>query len=196
MAQDEIIVRRYAKGLAERAKETGEFAEIRAELGLIANILNPKAGEIYNPDFLNFLESPKNSLADKMAVSQKILQGSGIGKTMTDFFTLLIKNGRVSLLPRISGAFAGIAAELTGEYTAMVQTARPLTEDQAERLTSVLAKALGGVVRLHQQVEPGLLAGARITVGDKTIDGSVLGKLEKLKQHLAFGKGIDNAEQA
>ncbi len=190
MAQDEIIVRRYAKGLAERAKETGEISEIRAELSTIAHLLDSKAGEAYNPDFLNFLESPKNSLADKMAVSQRILQGSGVGKTMTDFFCLLVKNGRVALLPRIGNSFAGIVAELTGEYTALVQTARPLTEDQAERLTSVLASALGGVVRLQQQVEPGLLAGARVTIGDKTIDGSVLGKLEKLKQHLAYGTGV------
>ncbi len=191
MAQDEIIVRRYAKGLAERAQETGEIGEVRSELNQIADILDPKAAERHIPEFLDFLASPKNSVDAKMAASRKILEQCGIGKTMTDFFCLLVKNGRVALLPRVASAFAGIASELTGEYTAMVQTARPLSEDQANRLTSVLASALGGVVRLHQQVEPGLLAGARVTIGDKTIDGSVLGKLEKLKQRLAFGKGVE-----
>jgi F-type H+-transporting ATPase subunit delta len=90
----------------------------------------------------------------------------------------------VELLPRAALAFAELADNADGWLTAVVHTARPLAEGQPERLAQALSGALGRQVRLRQVVEPGLLAGARVEVGGRTFDGSVLGGLERLKGHL------------
>lgn len=185
MAQEELIARRYAKGLAKRAAETSQTAVVRKALGLLAAVMDSHSGDLHVPELSDFLTSPKVTLGDKLAAVDGIIAKLGVDQTAGDFFKLLIEHNRVQLLPRIQQAFSEELGKLAGEYTAVVETARPLTTDQKERLAQVLANAFGGVVHVHQRIEPGLLAGARIKVGDRTFDGSVLGKLERLRYRLA-----------
>lgn len=191
MRQEDIIARRYAKGLAEYAAGAGEMDEVRRDLGLMADILDPRGGDVRSPELQEFLFSPVPAQEEKIAMAGSIMDKAGIGRGCADFVAVLIRKNRVALLPRIARAFADIAGDLTGEYTAIVHTARQLSPEQARRLTEVLASVFGGVVRLHQRVEPGLLAGARVTVGDKTFDGTVLGRLERLKHRLITSGAAD-----
>ena len=184
MGQEDVIARRYAKGLAEYAAEAGEMPRVRRDVWLLANILDPKAGEAHVPEFAAFLTSPGVDDASKERAAVDIAEKIGIGKGAADFLGVLIRHGRVELMPRIAQAFAVFAGDLTGEFTAVVHTARALNDDQAARLTHVLSNALGGEVHLHQRIEPGLLAGAKVTVGDRTFDGSVLGKLDRMRNNL------------
>lgn len=184
MGQEDVIARRYAKGLAECAADAGEMARVRRDVGLLADILDPKSGAAYVPELADFLSSPGVGPADKEAAAGRIAEKLAIGETAANFLGVLVRHGRVGLMPRIARSFAVFAGELTGDFTAVVHTARALTDDQAARLARVLSNVLGGAVHLHQQVEPGLLAGAKVTVGDRTFDGSVLGKLERLKNNL------------
>lgn len=184
MGQEDVIARRYARGLAEYAGDENRMDEVRRDVRLLADLLDPGAGDSYVPEFRDFLSSPVVSPADKLAAAGKILAEAGVGRETADFLSILIEHNRVELLPRVARAFADFSGEMTGELTAVVHTARPLSDDQARRLTEALSAAVGGQVRIHQQVEPALLAGARITVGDKTFDGTVLGRLERLRHHL------------
>lgn len=190
MAQEDVIARRYGRGLAEQAAEANEIPKVRDDIRLLAGLLDPRSGETYVPEFADFLTSPSVDTKEKLAAAASIAEKVGLGKTVSDFLAVLIRHGRVGLMPRIAPAFAQFGGEMTGEHAAVVHTARPLSEDQAARLTQVLANVFGGVVHLHQRVEPGLLAGAKITVGDKTFDGTVLGKLNRLKDRL-LTKGVD-----
>jgi F-type H+-transporting ATPase subunit delta len=190
MGQEDVIARRYAKGLAERVAETNETPQARRDVRILAGIVDPGAGDFRIPEFAEFLSSPTISQGDKLAAAANIMRAAGIGKTVSDFFSVLITRGRAELMPRIAQAFSVFAGELTGERTAVVRTARPLSADQASRLTEALSTAFGGVVHLHQRVEPGLLAGAKVTVGDSTFDGSVLGRLERMRDMLST-EGVD-----
>ena len=194
MGQDGIVARRYARGLAEYAVEAGDVERVRHDIRFLADTVDSRSGERYVPEFAAFLSSPGLDEADKLKAAAAVTDKLGVGKTVADFFALLIRHRRVELLPAISRELMDIAAELTGEHTAVVHTARPLTEDQSERLSRVLGGVFGGTVRLQQQIEPGLLAGAKITVGDKTFDGSVLGKLERLKYRLMTRSAEDVPE--
>lgn len=184
MGQEEIIAKRYAKGLAEHAVDSGDMEAVRRDVGLLADILDPHGGASHSPELIEFLRSPVPTQEEKLAAVGSIMEKAGVGAVCADFIGLLIRKNRITLMPRIARVFADIAGGMTGEYTAVAHTARPLSPDQARRLTEVLASVFGGVVRLHQRIEPGLLAGARITVGDKTFDGSVLGRLERLRHRL------------
>ncbi len=189
MGQEDVIARRYARGLAEEVAEHGDFPRVRGDLALLAGVLDPRAGKTYVPEFAGFLTSPTVTAGDKAAAAGTIAEKLGLGSTAADFLAVLIRHGRVALLPRIEQAFSALAGEMTGERTAVAHTARPLTADQEARLARALSAALGGPVHISQRVEPGLLAGAKVTVGDVTFDGTVLGRLESLKDHL-LTKGV------
>ncbi len=199
MGQANVIARRYAKGLAELVAEAKETERARRDVRLLADMLDAGAGEFRVPEFAAFLSSPAISLESKLTAAAAVMRAAGVGKTVSDFFAVLITRGRVGLMPRIAQEFAAFAGELTGERTAVVHTARRLTADQRERLANALSAAFGCVVHIHEQVEPGLLAGAKVTVGDSAFDGSALGKLERMRNMLAtegVGRLFDRPEQA
>lgn len=184
MGQEEIIARRYAAGLAEHVRETGELERARDEIGRVAALLDPRSGPAYSPELGDFLASPAVPPPEKEAATKRILDQIGVCGPVADFMMVLIRRNRLVLMPRIALAFADAAGAMLGESTAVVRTARPLTTEQTERLSRALGAALGCAVRLHQRVEPELLAGAKVTVGDRTFDGTVLGRLEDLRQRM------------
>jgi len=71
-----------------------------------------------------------------------------------------------------------------GEDIALVQTAVPLTLEEEEELGEKLAKIFGRYLKMEIDVNPNLIGGAMIKVGDKIIDRSILGKLKKLQEHI------------
>ena len=187
MGQEDVVARRYARGLLEYAGDQNNMEEMRREVRFLADLLDPRAGDSHAPEFHDFLSSPVVAPADKLAAAKKILAGAGVGEAASNFLCLLVEHNRIELLPRVAREFADLAGVATGELTAIVHTARPLSEDQSRRLAEALTSALGSGVTIHQQVEPGLLAGVKVTVGDKTFDGTVLGRLERLRHTLAVG---------
>ncbi|MDR1745165.1 MAG: ATP synthase F1 subunit delta [Planctomycetota bacterium] len=194
MAQEDIIARRYARGLAEEAAANGSMDEVRRDVRALAGIVDPGSGPAHAPEFVRVLGSPAVEPSAKIAFAESVAEKAGFRAESRAFLAVLIRHDRVGLMPRIARAFADIAGPLTGVFTADVHTARPLRDDQAERLRKVLSAALGAEVVLHERVEPLLLAGARVVVGDKTIDGTVLGRLERLRRRLSE-RGVFDFEE-
>lgn len=186
MSNENVIANRYARGLAEFAKNENVLDETRRDMDALGRILAAK-DEDGMPELLSFLDSPTPTHEQKIAAAGKILEEAGIGKTVSDFLALLIRRGRTELAPLIARAFAEMAGRMAGELTAVVRTARPLSDDQSRRLAAALSAAFGRGVTVQQQVEPGLLAGARVAVEGWTFDGTVLGKLERMRHTLAAG---------
>lgn len=196
MAQDEIIAKRYARGLAEEAAAAGDMETVRHDLRAVALILDPKAGDSYVPELASFLASPLAAADEKQKAFSDMMAKVGVGKTVANFICILIERGRVRLLPKIAAEFGQAAGDITGDRTAIVQTARRLTQDQEDRLAAVLSSVYGGDVHIRQQVEPSLLAGAKVVLGDRTFDGTVLGKLEEMRRRLTTGGVFDKALDA
>ena len=184
MAKEEIIARRYARGLAELARDTGEADAVRGDLGRVADLLNESVSGEAGAELLSFFDSPLPTADDKRAALDAIIEKTGVCGTVGNFLRILIERGRVGLLTRVSRTFDEIIGEITGDLTATVHTARPLTPDQESRLAEALKAALGANVRLHQRVEAGLLAGARVEVDGLTFDGTVLGRLDSLRHRM------------
>jgi F-type H+-transporting ATPase subunit delta len=185
MSQEDIIAKRYAKGLAEHAIEAGKVEEVRADLARLADLVDPHSGDFSIPEFMDFLNTPVVTPGAKLEATDVILEKMGVGKIVSDFLNVLITRNRVGLMPQINRQFNLLAADLTREHVVTVHTARPLTDDQAKRLAASLERALGAKVRIAQRVEPALLAGARVEVDGKVMDGTVLGKLEGMRRKLS-----------
>ncbi|MDR1612148.1 MAG: ATP synthase F1 subunit delta [Planctomycetota bacterium] len=185
MPQEDIIAARYARGLAEQAAGENRMDAVRHDLELLVALLdregtNPAAG-----DFAAFLASPAVPMNNRRRAAAAIMEKCGADPLVADFLGVLVRHRRVDLVSRIYPAFCEAADALTGERTAVVRTAMPLTGDQESRLAAALASALGVRVRVRQVVDPGLLAGAKVSIGDRSFDGSIRGKLDRLRRTLA-----------
>ncbi|MDR1521049.1 MAG: ATP synthase F1 subunit delta [Planctomycetota bacterium] len=183
MSREGMLARRYAKALFKQAEDGVGIEPLREDLSRLADLFIPGGGQV--PEFPAFLASRIHTARQKLDLAGTVLERLEIAGAAGDFLKVLIRHGRTELLPRAALEFAKLADAAGGGLTAVAHTARPIGPEQAERLVQALSRALGVKVGLRQMLEPGLLAGARITVGDKTFDGSVLGRLESLRRRLA-----------
>jgi len=102
-----------------------------------------------------------------------------------NFLRLLAEKHRFPLLPEIIRAFGARLDEAEGRVRAQLQTARPVEPAQAAALALTLGRRLARRVELTAEVRPDLIGGARVLVGDRVLDGSLLGQLAGLRRALA-----------
>jgi F-type H+-transporting ATPase subunit delta len=81
--------------------------------------------------------------------------------------------------------YADVAAERRSRMVATVLAAVPLTEEQRDRLAALLAEAYGQKVQLNVEIDPTLIGGVRVEIGEEVIDGSVISKLDEARRRLA-----------
>ena len=110
--------------------------------------------------------------------------GMAPSQALTNFITQLSEHDRLALLPQIYTQYSKLKSQELKQVDAYVTSAYPLTDDQRKTLQERLAISTGAIVILHEEVDPALLGGATIKVGDKFTDGSVRGKLKQLKTQL------------
>jgi F-type H+-transporting ATPase subunit delta len=105
-------------------------------------------------------------------------------KEEQNFIYLLAEKRRLTLLPQIAALFVEYRAAHEKQITVEVSSALPLSEQQQQALSQVLSKRLKLDVTLNCKVEPDLLGGLRLRMGDKVIDSSIRGQLSRLKTTL------------
>ena len=133
----------------------------------------------------------RTSLGDRSAPVQQrvallddLLEGKVAGETM-----LLVRQAvlapRGRHLDSTLDVYGAVAADRRSRLVATVTAAVPLTEAQRERLGTILARAYGSQVQLNVEVDPRLIGGLRIEIGDEVIEGSVLSRLAEARRRLA-----------
>jgi len=100
---------------------------------------------------------------------------------------VLFPRGRT--IERVLDEFTGFAAQRRSRLIARVTSAVPLTEEQQERLSDALAREFGHEVRLQMVVDPELVGGITVRVGDELLDASVLRQLGAARRHLTGRSG-------
>lgn len=83
--------------------------------------------------------------------------------------------------------FLALAAERRDELTALVTVAAPLTDQQAARLRSALERIYGKAVTLQVVLEPDVIGGIRVQVGDEVVDATVVRRLDEARRHISGG---------
>jgi F-type H+-transporting ATPase subunit delta len=99
----------------------------------------------------------------------------------------MLKRRRIEQLPRVAAEFRRLDNQRKGITQAKATSAAELTPAELKALTSKLEQFTGGRVELDVAVDPSLLGGLVVRVGDRLIDGSVRGRLERLRNQLASG---------
>ncbi len=171
--------RRYAEAAFQVALRDGTVDTWRAELDMAASITA-------DPGVGHALANPAVPLQTRVAALRSAFQ-DGISPGALNLIALMIRRGRIEQLPRVAAEFRRLDNTRQGITLATATSAAPLTPDELRDLTGRLEQMTGGRVDLDVQVDPSLLGGLVVRVGDRLIDGSVRGRLERLRTQLASG---------
>jgi F-type H+-transporting ATPase subunit delta len=176
MAEPSTVARPYAEAAFKLADEAGALArwsEMLATLSAVAGDPRVRAA-IGDPNF---------SDAQVAGLFISILAGklSGDGE---NFVRVLAANGRLELLPEIRAQFEALKDEREGVMEAAVQSAFELSDAQLRDLVQRLEKKTGRKIRARVEIDKDLIAGVRVILGDKVIDGSARAQLGALETAL------------
>ncbi|MDP1645682.1 MAG: F0F1 ATP synthase subunit delta [Thiobacillus sp.] len=118
--------------------------------------------------------------ADRVADLIIEVAGSDLAERGGNFVKVLAENDRLSLLPEISAQFETLKANAEGTLEATITSAQALTQAQIDDLVAGLKAKFSRAVNVQVAVDPELIGGAVIAIGDQVIDGSVKGRLQRM----------------
>lgn len=177
MTGDLSVARRYASALFEVAKKRGNVDGVAASLQEVVSAVQASR------DLKSVLHHPLLPIEKKKAV----LNGVFGGKVLPDverFLFLVVEKQRATLFPQILSEFNRLVDEYRGEGDAEVISAVPLSAAQVAALQAQLSTRFGIKVRLNLRIDPNILGGLVVRVGDKFIDASVATRLDRLNEQL------------
>ncbi|WP_341279923.1 F0F1 ATP synthase subunit delta [Paenibacillus sp. FSL H8-0537] len=177
MSRDAAVAKRYAKALFELAQQGGIISEVEQQLQAIAQSL----GE--DLEIQKFLSYPNIDASKKLAVLKAAFGGS-ISELLLNTLELVFVRGRQELIVEIYEAFTKIAGEVLKQAHATVYTARLLNDAELAEVAVQFGGLTGKTIIAEQVVEPALLGGVKVRIGDRLYDGSLSGKLERLEKQL------------
>lgn len=176
MAERATIARPYADAAFEFARDANALAKWGGMLRFVEGIAT-------DPQMAEVLGRPRLSGDEKASLLLSVA-GDRIDAGMRNFVHVLVEADRIVLLPEIRAIFEALRDDAEGVAKATIETALALTPEQTASLTAALEKRFGKRVEATVRIDPALIGGARITVGDTVIDGSVQGKLDAMAQVL------------
>jgi F-type H+-transporting ATPase subunit delta len=179
MANRDTGARRYAEAAFEVATRDDTVETWRAELEIAASIASDeRVGRM--------LANPAVALETRTEMADAIF-GKVVARPVLNLIGLMIRRGRIEQLPKVAAEFRRLDNARQGITVATATSAAPLSKDEIKALTERMETFTGGRVELDVQVDPSLLGGLVVRVGDRLIDGSVRGRLERLRNQLVSG---------
>jgi F-type H+-transporting ATPase subunit delta len=168
----------------ERLSEVAVVRSAGAKSGTVADQLFELSRIVDgNPQLRDALSDPARSVEDKSALLDSLLDGKVEAATLT-----LAKQGLAGTYRTMTAALATyrvVAAETQGAIVATVRVARPLSAADLRRLGEILDTQYDATVHLNTVVDPDVLGGVRVEIGDQVIDGTISGRLDDARRRLA-----------
>ena len=174
----------YAKALLGVGKSSGESEKLVDELSAVAKVV----GKL--PKLQTTLESPQIAADAKQAILQKAFGGK-LSKDMVNFLKIVANKGRFDCLSQISSSATRLYDEMSGNVMAEIVTAEKIEKSVAKDIASQLEKELGKKVTVKTSVDPKIIGGMVIRIGDTVHDGSVVNQLEQVRT-----KAVNRASDA
>ncbi len=176
--RDTTIARNYAEALLALARKANALDAWGSMISAVSDAVER------DPRLANFLAAPQVPAAQKNQIIEKAF-GPVLPKLLVRFLQKLVDNRRQTLIPEIAVEYANLVDETEGRVHAQVTLAREASEADRALIAKRLSERLGKVVVPHLHVNPAILGGVIVKVGDTVMDGSVKKRLASLRSRLA-----------
>lgn len=171
------VAKRYAEALFELANEQGIVAETRTDLAVV------KAAFASNEDLMTVLSAPKVTGETKKAMLKKVFAGANASVLNT--LQLLVDKKRIAEIVTVADEFETLAAKAVKSAKATVISTRNLTAEEREEISSAFGKLVGvEKLEITNEIDPSVIGGVRVQIGNYIYDSTVASKLEGLKRTL------------
>ncbi|MCX2745930.1 ATP synthase F1 subunit delta [Mangrovivirga sp. M17] len=165
----------YAKSLLELAKDKGQLEEVKKDMDMLGDLCKK------NHEFSLFLKNPIITENKKEKVMDKIFKGKVSDLTLR-FFELLSRKDREEYLIIIPEQFNNLYNQLKGIVEVSVVSAVDIDESMMKEFEALSKKYTDKAPNISTSIDPSLIGGFILTIGDKRLDQSVKGKLNRIKQ--------------
>jgi len=165
---------RYAHALYSAATKQGKLADAEAELAAFQALA---ASDV---KLNEFLRNPSVKRVTKMEAVKDVAGKKQMSDVTSNFLAALAENGRMSQMEAIIGAFGKLMSAHRGEVVCAVTTAKPLAAEEKTELEAALKGFIkqGEVLKLSTSVDPALIGGMVVNIGDKFVDMSMATKIK------------------
>ena len=167
----------YARALLGLALERDEADQVEAELADLAGLMAAK------PELAAYLGSPLVEDEVRTALIEKALRPRA-NELVVNTLQVMNTKGRLDLLPALAEAYRLENEHRRGEVDVEVTTAVALSDELRERITETASRYAGRTARLVEKVDPGLLGGLVLKIGDQKIDGSLSRRIHDAREGL------------
>lgn len=172
------IARRYAKALADLCAETKNHAVIGKQLETFAETYRS------SPELQGILSSPVITAADKRKVLLELFAKFLFAPTTRNFLLVLLEHERLGAVVEIAEAFRQHMDTTASRVRSTVISANPLERSDLNRIQAALQRLTGKTVLLEAKVDPELVGGVQVRLGNVVIDASARNQLDNMRERL------------
>ncbi len=172
------VASRYAKSLIDLAKEQGSLEEVKSEIEQVAAVLKSST------ELQAVLSNPIVKVDKKGNILTALFQNK-VRPEILSFFNIMVRKGRSGLIYPTTLEFIREYNEVKGIVQAEVTSASPMSSANLQELQANIAQQIKAEVILTNKVDKSLIGGFVVTVGDRQLDASLAGKLNKLERYFS-----------
>jgi F-type H+-transporting ATPase subunit delta len=171
--------RRYAEAAFELAMRDGAVDSWADDLTKAAQLIG-------DPQVARIVDNPSLPFAERREIIDRLLNRR-VKPPARRLVALLAERRKLDLLPEIALEYHELVKRQRGIVTAIVTSAEPLTKEENSALEKRLRAMTGATVELEPRIDERLIGGLTVRIGDQLLDGSVRGRLERLRERLIAG---------
>ena len=170
-----------------------QYANAMADIALAQGAAEPAGKQLrdfgaayeQSAELRTFLASPAVGVEDKHVVIEKIAARLGASIIIRNFLFVIADNRRTHLIPDVIAAFEEVIRQREGVAEAEISSAVELSAKQKKEMAATLAKLTGKEIETKYALDPALLGGAVVRIGDTIYDGSLRSRLNEMRARLA-----------
>ena len=174
-----VIAERYARAIFELGTESKQIAQLTEQLQAVADLYAS------SPELKSILDNPVVPEEKREALIKDLGTRLGLSQHALNSVRLLAARRRLAALPDVAIQLRRLADDAAGVIRAKVISAKPLPEAYYRQLTTQLEQATQKKILLEKAQDESLIAGVVTIIGDRTIDGSLKGRLTAIERQLA-----------
>lgn len=174
----ELVAKTYAEALFEVAVEIQQLDQFGEQLRFVSDTFQQY------PEFYELYKTPQISNEEKKSIIANVFQ-KGVQVELLNFLKILIDKRRTGKFEDIAKEYQRLVNDYHNIVEAVAITTKPLGDADRLNLESKLAAMTGKKIKLKNEIDPTIIGGMLVRMGDKVIDGTVQSRLGKLKESLA-----------